>query len=205
MPKLPIDYSNTIIYKLVHKDDLDDENIYIGSTTNFKQRKNHHRHSCNYVNNKDHNAKKYQFIRENGGWDNWVMIEIEKYPCKDLNEVTARERYWKRELNATLNMIEPQRSKQEYYIDNKEKILEYKKIFHQEHKQEKNAYNKKYNQDNREKISIQRKSKYYENIEEIKEKRSQKVKCNICACEVTKNKLKRHQQTKKCQTSRLPN
>jgi hypothetical protein len=25
----------------------------------------------------------YSTIRENGGWNNWSMVEIEKYPCKD--------------------------------------------------------------------------------------------------------------------------
>ena len=190
MPKLPIDYSNTIIYKLVHKDDLDDENIYIGSTTNFKQRKNHHRHSCNYVNNKDHNAKKYQFIRENGGWDNWVMIEIEKYPCKDSNEATARERYWKRELNATLNTIEPQRSKEEWLQDNPTYVKDYNTKYYQVNFDDIKKKTAQYRQDNRLKIA---------------EREKQIVKCNICACEVTKYKLKRHQQSKKCQTSILPN
>ena len=39
MPKVPIDYSNTIIYKLVNKEDYDNANVYIGSTANFTQRR----------------------------------------------------------------------------------------------------------------------------------------------------------------------
>ena len=39
-------------------------------------------------------------IRENEGWNNWSMIEIEKYPCNDKNEACARERYWYELLNA---------------------------------------------------------------------------------------------------------
>ena len=38
-------------------------------------------------------------IRKNGGWENWCMIEIEKYPCNDKNEAKARERYWLETLN----------------------------------------------------------------------------------------------------------
>ena len=34
MPKIPVDYSKTQIYKLVHKNDTDDQNIYVGHTTN---------------------------------------------------------------------------------------------------------------------------------------------------------------------------
>ena len=47
MPKLPTDYSKTIIYKLVHNEDYDNANIYIGSTTDFIRRKNNHKNCCN--------------------------------------------------------------------------------------------------------------------------------------------------------------
>ena len=50
MPKLPRDHSNTIIYKLVHKEDYDNANIYIGSTTDFIRRKNSHKNCCNMKN-----------------------------------------------------------------------------------------------------------------------------------------------------------
>ena len=81
MPKVPVDYNKTIIYKLVHKDDVKNENIYVGSTTNFVQRKWDHATCCNGPLQKSHQQLKYQYIRENGGWKNWLMIEIEKYPC----------------------------------------------------------------------------------------------------------------------------
>ena len=29
-------------------------------------------------------------MRDNGGWQNWSMIEIEKYPCNDQQEATKR-------------------------------------------------------------------------------------------------------------------
>ena len=46
-------------------------------------------------------------IRENEGWNNWSMIEIEKYPCNDKNEACARERYWYELLNANMNTYCP--------------------------------------------------------------------------------------------------
>jgi len=46
MPKVPIDYSKTVIYKLVHKEDYDNANLYIGSTTNFTKRKCEHKSDC---------------------------------------------------------------------------------------------------------------------------------------------------------------
>ena len=46
MPKTQINYSSTIMYKICCKDTLITE-IYIGHTTNFIQRKNQHKISCN--------------------------------------------------------------------------------------------------------------------------------------------------------------
>ena len=64
MPKVPIDYSKTIMYKLVHKDDLDDVNVYVGHTTNYTERKIAHKKCCNLPSNKEYNNKKYQFIKK---------------------------------------------------------------------------------------------------------------------------------------------
>jgi hypothetical protein len=136
MPRTPIDYSKTIIYKLVHKDDYDNVNIYVGSTTDYKKRKSDHKKSCNNDKHKDHNAKKSQYIRDNGGWVEWLMIEIEKYPCNDGNEARAREEYWKCYYNATLNTNKAYRTDieknhipryiHEYYRNNTiEEIQEY--------------------------------------------------------------------------------
>jgi len=58
MPKVPIDYSNTCIYKLVHFDDINDENIYIGSTTNMVQRKYRHHAGCYDEKDHEYNSKK---------------------------------------------------------------------------------------------------------------------------------------------------
>jgi len=128
MPKTPIDYQNTFIYKLVHKDDLDDKNIYIGHSTNFKQRKADHK-KC--VFNPERNSScVYDFIRENGGWNCWDMFKVEDYPCKDVYEARSRERYWIKELGAVLNMEEPNRSYKEWYEDNKEYLVKKQKDYY---------------------------------------------------------------------------
>lgn len=87
MPKDTIDYSNTIIYKISCKDKAITE-LHVGHTTNFIKRKYHHKLSCN--NNKT-NCKIYDTIRANGGWNNWEMVEIAKYKCKDSFEAKMRE------------------------------------------------------------------------------------------------------------------
>ena len=131
MPKLPIDYANLIIYKLVHKDDFDNENIYIGSTTDFIRRKYNHKDCCKNIKKKCHNNKKYQYIRDNGGWDCFNMVEIEKYPCIDGNEARAREEYWRSFYNSKLNIKKAYTTHEErldqlkcYYQANMEKMKE---------------------------------------------------------------------------------
>jgi len=149
MPLVAVNYLNTIIYKIVCKD-LSITDVYIGQTTNFKTRKSQHKRNCCNPDYKKHNLKVYQYIRENGGWENFDMIEIEKYPCNDANEARKRERYWFEESNAKLNQIYPSRTKQEYNDSIKEKI----KIYFQE-----------YNNNNKEKRAIQKKNIQQKNAE----------------------------------------
>jgi hypothetical protein len=118
MPRKAIDYEKTVFYKFVCND-LNIKDVYIGSTTDFTKRKNCHKSRCNKENNKKYHLKIYQTIRENGGWDNWKMIEIEKYKCNDGNDARARERYWYEILNANMNIQVPNRNLQEYLDDNK--------------------------------------------------------------------------------------
>jgi len=121
MPRKPIDYSKCVIYKLCCRDPTITD-VYVGHTTNKTNRKRHHRVACNNENDKDYNIYVYQFIRDNGRFDNWEMIILEEYPCENVNQATLRERYWLESLNATLNKCIPSRTKQEYYLQNREII-----------------------------------------------------------------------------------
>ncbi|MFY7731181.1 MAG: GIY-YIG nuclease family protein [Flavobacterium sp.] len=103
MPKKVVDYSKTIIYKICCKDPTITD-LYVGHTTNFIQRKYGHKIACN--NNKQ-TERIYTTIRNNGGWDNWDMVEIATYCCKDSTEARIKEQYHYDELNASLNMHQP--------------------------------------------------------------------------------------------------
>ena len=74
-----INYNNGKIYKIEPIVEHEEHEIYIGSTTDFTRRKNSHKNNCNNEKRKDYNAKKYQYIRVNGGWNEWNMVEIEKF------------------------------------------------------------------------------------------------------------------------------
>ena len=106
MPKQNINYSNTVIYKIINND-VTVADCYVGSTTNFIQRKQVHKSTCHNATHTSYNSNVYKVIRDFGGWENWSMLELEKYPCKDKNEATLRERHWVDLLSATLNTNNP--------------------------------------------------------------------------------------------------
>ena len=92
---------NYIIYKIVC-DDLPDF-IYVGSTSDFNYRKRKHKEVCNRETSKHYHIKLYTTIKDNGGWENWRMIEISKRPNVTKREAEAIEEEYRVELKANLN------------------------------------------------------------------------------------------------------
>jgi len=128
MPRLPIDYSKSVIYK-IYSNDQDVNEIYIGSTTNFRKRK--HKHKClslnkNNQNTNEYNRYVYEYINNNGGWNSFNMTILERYDCNNKIELQTREAYYIKHLNATLNKQIPCRTSKQYRIDNKDKIIQYR-------------------------------------------------------------------------------
>ena len=134
MPRNAINYNNTTIYKLCCND-ITIKDIYVGHTTNFIKRKANHKKSTNTPTDPLYDTYKYQFIRNNGGFDNWAMIEIIKISCADFNDACRVERQYMEQLNATLNKNRPISTPMEkaenmkvcnkiYYEKNKDKIIE---------------------------------------------------------------------------------
>jgi len=81
------------VYIIRHKHS---NNSYIGSTTDFDKRKSHHKDAYN----KEKTYKLYQFIRENGGWDNFDMVKI--CDCEE-DERLKMEQYHMDFVKPTLN------------------------------------------------------------------------------------------------------
>ena len=186
MPKVPMDYSKCSIYKIEHVDD--ESLVYVGHTTNFDKRKTQHKINCYNDNGKPYNFKVYQMIRENGGWEKFLMLEVEKYPCNDRREAERRENEVMKELKSSMNTNKSFLTQDE--------LTEYKK-----------EYNKEYNESNKHKIQEYMKDYYELHKPEIKEqvkdyykanklKLNAKVKCE-CGCEIVKQNLKQHQASKK--------
>jgi len=220
MPKIAIDHSKTQIYKLVHKDDLENENIYVGHTTNWIERKKKHKLNCNSPNGSHYNIKVYQYIRQNGGFDEWIMVWLEDHPCEGKPQACARERYWCEHYKSKLNCQVPGRTRKEwkkdnkehidkYTEDNKEHIKEYHAGWYQKNKEEHNIKVKKCKEANKEhykkthaeyyqKNKDKWKQDYLDNIEKHKENDfNRKITCDKCGT-VVKSHLNGHKKTQKC-------
>ena len=101
MPLTPINYQNTIIYKIQCREKP--ELIYVGHTTDFTRRKNQHRTVSNCSSSSKYNRKLYLMIRENGGWEMFNMIQIKEYPCENKRQAEAEEDKMMQELKSNLN------------------------------------------------------------------------------------------------------
>jgi len=102
-------------------------------------------------------------IRSNGGWDEWSMLLVEKYPCIEKNESLVRERYWIDNFKSQLNVIIPSRTHKEWENDNKEIISEKNKEWRNDHKEEIIEKTKEYRNNNKEKLNKKSKEYYKKN------------------------------------------
>ena len=171
---------------------------YIGHTSMFNKRKHQHIKNTTNINDKKHyHLKVYQTIRNNGGWDAWEMIEIEKYKCSTKLEARMREQQLMVEHNTTLNtcksfITEEERKKkkqeitkkykaehvelikeqqQKYKQDHKDIIKEQMRVYRQEHKAEIYEKKKAYVEANKEKTKEIKKAWAEANKEQRNEKR----------------------------------
>ena len=154
MPKVSnkIDYSKTPIsfYRFV----CNDENVtdsYVGHTGNFRQRKCVHKHKCNNPLGPMYDAKIYQTIRANGGWDARDMVEIKTQMCEGIRDAARVEQELMDDLKSTMNSarayVSPELRKQEtfeynanYRATHKEQVAKSNAKYRATHKEEAAAY-----------------------------------------------------------------
>jgi len=212
------DFSKGQIYKLTCLDPNIKE-IYVGSTTNFKQRKKAHKRDSKKL-----NQLKYKFIRDNGGWSNWDMIWIKDFPCNKVQELKAEENKIMKELKAMLNSynaigVDIKKKKEtikKWIKNNPDKIKASRNKL--ENKIKKKKCNKEWDLKNKERNKIKKKEYYEKNKEyfkkqskinhnkindikkkEIQLKRGQKITCP-CGSLIRLDSKSRHEKTKKHQT-----
>ena len=172
MPRKEMNYSNSCVYKICCND-INIKDCYVGSTTNLNERRRQHKSRCYNENSKKYNYNVYKFIRDNGGWSNWVVVLVESYSeCNSREELLKFERYHMEKLESTLNSCIPGRTQKEYDKDNAEKIKERQKEY------------------------------YQNNTEQIKERTKEQVECEFCKSIIRKDGLSRHHKSKKCLATR---
>lgn len=189
MPSKAIDYSAVSFYKICCLDPSIPD-IYVGHTTNFTRRKCTHKSSCNTETSIGYNIYVYKFIRDNGGWNNWTMLELCNRSCENKHDAERIERGYIEDLKASLNKQIPTRTDPEYgkkyredhreelleknkkyYEDHREELLEYQKKYYEEHHEERIKTNKKYKEDHHEELREKKKKYYEENKDKLNERK----------------------------------
>lgn len=174
-------YENSSIYKLCCNDPtITDE--YVGSTCSFARRKSEHkRHSATAT------EYLYSFIRGNGGWDNWKMIQLLAFECANKREKELKEREYIELLRPTLNKSVPTRSPKEYYQVNKEHLKQLAKVYKEDNKKKVADYQKEYNIEyqavNKDSLT-EKKKQYYDNNKDELQKRqtARRATYVLCGC-----------------------
>jgi hypothetical protein len=174
------DFTKGLIYTIRTGD-----NVYVGSTTNFRRRKWEHKSHLYNENCKKYNQKIYQKIRENNY--EWDMKPYKEYPCGNKTQLEIEEEKVRCELNNTINTncCGTGLSKSEYQalyrIINQEKISNNSKY---------------YREVNKDKLAEQQKQNYEKNKDKISKNNKQKVTCE-CGDILCRSSLLKHKKTKK--------
>lgn len=91
------------IYKLCCKhENIND--IYIGATKNIEKRTREHRAESHLQNRDAYHLKKYEYIRECGGFNNWELVIIEEIETNDRKQVLNKEHEYIQILKPKLNI-----------------------------------------------------------------------------------------------------
>lgn len=135
------------------------DKYYIGSTTQplYKRFYEHKRDYKLFLDGKFHNVSSFDIVK----FDDCYIELLEEFKCENKEQLTKKEGQTIRlYINDIVNKRIEGRSKQEHYIDNKDKIKEIQKQYYTDNKEIKKQYNEQYYDDNKEKILAKLNCKY---------------------------------------------
>jgi hypothetical protein len=186
----PQDFNNSVIYHIRHMESK--EVVYVGSTTNFSQRKTTHKHNCNNKEGrKEFTYPIYCHIRDNGGFDCFDVIPIKSLKLENKTQLLIAEQ---EEMDKHGTLVNKNKAHMTIEEDKAER-KKYDKQYREEHKEERRKYHKQYREEHKEERNQNKKLYYQEHKENINES----IMCPICNSAALRRHLKRHQRTKKCQ------
>jgi hypothetical protein len=90
--------------------------FYIGSSFNIKERKRKHKSDCNNANSKKYNIKVYQYIRANGGFDNWKFEILVEKEFENKTDLHIKEKECIVLLKPSLNSYSAYQTEEEYKL-----------------------------------------------------------------------------------------
>ena len=202
-------YENGKIYKIV---DVGYNKCYIGSTCeSLSRRMAKHRHQYNSYLKGKHGKTRSFLLFDEFGIENCKIELIEQCPCNNKEELRQKEGHYIKNTDC-VNRQTAGRSKEEYRHENKEKLADINKKYRENNKEQLKIkkeekqdyytnYNKIWKEENKEHISEYNK-KYRE---ENKDHLAKKEVCDNCGSLIRKYDMKKHKQTKKCQSSGINN
>jgi hypothetical protein len=173
------------------------DKCYVGSTIDFDDRIRQHKNDSKNKNknSKNYHYKVYEYMRQNGNWENVKVMIIDKIIYNHKDEAREMETKFMLSFNAELNMCYPKRSQKEWYDINKERIIEKAKEYYKSNKEKINKVNKKYREKNKEKVSEKQKEYYETNKQIIAEKQKVKIACDICSKMLSRSSIYNHKKT----------
>lgn len=189
-----VNYQDGKIYKIVSKTDPDSL-VYIGSTAEPTLARRMVKHRDSYKRwkvGKTNNVKSFDLF-EKYGIDDCQILLIETFPCKSKDELHAKEGEYIRKMDCVNKQIAG-RTKDIWYQDNKERILEEHKDHYENNHATIRERQKVYYDNNKEKVLLQCKKHYEENIEKIKQWQLESVLCT-CGKTYTKCNKARHEKS----------
>ena len=202
-----VNYSKSIIYKLECKDPNVTE-IYVGATTNFNKRRYCHKSRCTNEKSAYYDFIVYRFIRFNGGWNNFNMLQIDEVNARNKRHLNQIEAKYIRELKAELNCDIPQDIEggldqkewhKQYYKKNREKFADKGKVYREQNYEAISVQKKKWYYKNIDRCAKQQREYRLKNIDIIRQKKKAYgeviVKCE-CGSNVRRDGLNKHKLTK---------
>jgi hypothetical protein len=148
-----------------------------------------------------YNFKLYQYIRENGGWQNWTMKIIKEVACNNKQEALEHERKFCDLFNGTLNVQQQTRTKAQWHKDNNERLVLKKKQKRENDETEMQKYkdyHHKHYQIHKEDYLLYASRYRVENREAIRLKQNKQITCPECQKEVSIANLARHKKSSGC-------
>ena len=105
-------YTHNITFYNIVCNDANIIDIFVGHTHNVSKRIETIGAECSRMNCSSYNTPINQFIRGNGGWDNFKLVVIGIVSCHTLLEVLQHKRIHIKTHNANLNTVVPTRTQE---------------------------------------------------------------------------------------------